>query len=408
MSHLLIIGGGAAGLMAAGAALELGHTVTVVEHSDACGKKLLITGKGRCNVTNDCDLHTFFAHVRANPRFLYSALTGFSTRDTMELFERLGVPLKVERGRRVFPVSDRAEDIRAALLRYADGAKIVYGDAQRILLRDGRAAGAVLRDGRSLPADAVLLATGGCSYPSTGSTGDGYRMAAQLGHTVVPPVPSLVALVERGSWCRKMMGLSLRNVTLRLLCDGKSVFCEQGELLFTHFGLSGPLTLSASTALERDMTAHHYTAVIDWKPALDEAALDARILRDLAAVSNREISHALDALLPRSAVPVFLERWGVDTTRPINGITREERRALLELLKGFSVEIADRGDLQHAVITSGGVDVRQVNPRDMQSRLVPGLYFAGEILDLDAVTGGYNLQIAFSTAAAVAKNLEWV
>lgn len=412
MSHLLIVGAGAAGLMAAGAALEAGHTVTLAEHSDAPGKKILITGKGRCNVTNNCDAETFFAHVRTNPRFLYSALKGFGTQDTMELFESLGVPLKTERGRRVFPISDRAQDILDALLRYAAGAQRLQAEVRSVALHQGRVCGAVLADGRTLPADAVLLATGGCSYPTTGSTGDGYRMAAQLGHTIVPPVPSLVALVEKGSLCKKMMGLSLRNVTLRLTRDDKTAFEEQGELLFTHFGLSGPLTLSASTCLERELTGHRYVAHIDWKPALDETALDARLLRDFDAASSREAAHALDKLLPKSAVPVFLERWaqaaGIQPENRINQITREQRRVLVRLLKDFTVEIGGRGDLEHAVITSGGVDVRQVNPKTMESKLVPGLYFAGEILDVDAVTGGYNLQIAFSTAVAAARNIEWV
>ncbi len=408
MSHLLIAGAGAAGLMAAGRALAAGHTVTLVEHSDIPGKKLLVTGKGRCNVTNACDNTTFMTQVRANPRFLFSALKGFSTADTMALFEQLGVPLKTERGRRVFPVSDRAEDIRAALVRYADGAHFVSGSASQVILADGAAAGLKLADGRRIMADAVLLATGGCSYPVTGSTGDGYRMAAALGHTVVPPVPSLVALVEKGSTCRRMMGLSLRNVTLKLLRDGKPVFAEQGEMLFTHFGLSGPLTLSASTCLDRDMSGHTYTALIDWKPALDEATLDARLQRDFAAAAGKTCAHALDGLLPKSAIPVFLDRWGVDPESKVDQVTRAQRQTLLELFKSFAVTIGGRGDLDHAVITSGGVDVREVSPKTMESKLVPGLYFAGELLDLDAVTGGYNLQIAFSTAVAAADHLPWV
>jgi len=408
VSHLLIVGGGAAGLMAAGTALTLGHTVTVVEHSEMCGKKILVTGKGRCNVTNDCDENTFLANVRTNPRFLYSCLRGFGTRDTINLFEQLGVPLKTERGRRVFPVSDKAEDIRQALLRYAEGARFLFADVKRVTVQNGRVSGVQLADKRCLQADAVLIATGGCSYPSTGSTGDGYRMAQQLGHTVVPPVPSLVSLVEKGGTCRKMMGLSLKNVELQLLCDRKTVFAEQGEMLFTHFGISGPLVLSASTCLERDMSGHCYTASIDWKPALDEAALDGRILRDFSLIANRETAHALDKLLPHSAVPVFLQRWGTDPATPVNQITRQQRMALVQLFKHFEVEIADRGDLEHAVITSGGIDLRQVNPKTMESKLVPGLLFAGEVLDLDAVTGGYNLQIAFSTAVAAANGVEWV
>ncbi len=408
MSHLLIAGAGAAGLMAAGRALSAGHTVTLVEHSDLPGKKILVTGKGRCNVTNDCDNNTFMTRVRANPRFLFSALRGFSTADTMQLFEQLGVPLKVERGRRVFPASDRAEDIRAALVRWADGADFVEGSAKEVLVADGRAVGLKLKDGRRIMADAVLLATGGCSYPVTGSTGDGYRMAQVVGHTIIPPVPSLVALVEKGGTCRRMMGLSLRNVTLKLVRDGKTVFSEQGEMLFTHFGLSGPLTLSASTCLDRELSGHTYTALIDWKPALDEAALDARLQRDFAAAAGKTCAHALDALLPKSAIPVFLDRWGIDPESKVDQVTRAQRQTLLELFKNFSVSIGGRGDLDHAVITSGGVDVKQVDPKTMQSRLLPGLYFAGELLDLDAVTGGYNLQIAFSTAVAAADHLPWV
>lgn len=410
MSHLLIVGAGAAGLMAAGTAVQAGHTVTLAEHSGMPGKKILITGKGRCNVTNNCDADTFFAHVRTNPRFLYSALRGFSPADTMAFFEKLGVPLKTERGRRVFPVSDSAGDIRSALLRWAAGAEMVEGDVREVLVRDGRAAGVLLADGRRLPADAVLLATGGCSYPATGSTGDGYRMAAALGHTIVPPLPSLVALVERGDTCRRMTGLSLRNVALSLTRDGRELFCESGEMLFTHFGLSGPLVLSASTCLDRELEGHVWQAHINWKPALDEQTLDARLVRDFEAASGREAAHALDKLLPRSAIPVFLARWceacGLSPETRINQISRVQRRGLLSLLHDFTIDIAGRGDLEHAVITSGGVEVREVDPKTMQSRRVPGLYFAGEILDVDAVTGGYNLQIAFSTAVAAARHLD--
>ena len=387
MARVLIVGAGAAGLMAAGAAVRQGHQVTVLEHTEKPGQKILVTGKGRCNVTNDCPAEEFLRHVRTNPRFLYSSLGAFPPAKTMELFEGLGVELKVERGRRVFPVSDKAEEIRQALLRYAQDADIVYDGAKKLLLEDivpeaepapaaaenprhpkKKKAGPALRcvgvrgtSGREYRADAVLVATGGVSYPTTGSTGDGYKLAQQAGHTLVEPVPSLVSLVSRDPDCKKMMGLALKNVTLTLLEDGKAIFDEQGEMLFTHFGISGPLTLSASSHLG-DMKKHRYIAEIDLKPALSEEQLYDRITRDFA-----------------------LE--------------------LVRLVKHWQVSIDARGDLAHAVITSGGVSVREVDPKTMQSKKALGLYFAGEVLDVDAYTGGYNLQIAFCTAQSFANNL---
>ena len=396
MSHLLIAGAGAAGLTAAGAALEWGHTVTLVEHSDLAGKKILVTGKGRCNVTNDCDDSTFLQHVRANPRFLYSALKGFGTADTMALFEGLGVPLKVERGRRVFPASDKAEDIRQALLRYAEGAQFVEGSADALLLEDGCARGVRLKDGRKLYADFVLIATGGCSYPSTGSTGDGYRMAAAVGHTVVPPVPSLVALVERGSTCKRMMGLSLRNVTLTLKKNGEKVFSEQGEMLFTHFGVSGPVILSMSAHL-RDIKPEKYKIFIDLKPALDEKTLDRRLISDFEKEKNKNFINSLSALLPAKMIPIFVTRSGILPERKVNSITKVERAKILSLLKSFDLTVKAPRSISEAIITSGGIDIREINPKTMESKLIPGLYFAGEIIDVDAYTGGFNLQIAWST-----------
>ena len=387
MARVLIVGAGAAGLMAAGAAVRQGHQVTVLEHTEKPGQKILVTGKGRCNVTNDCPAEEFLRHVRTNPRFLYSSLGAFPPAKTMELFEGLGVELKVERGRRVFPVSDKAEEIRQALLRYAQDADIVYDGAKKLLLEDivpeaepapmaaenprhpkKKKVGPALRcvgvrgtSGREYRADAVLVATGGVSYPTTGSTGDGYKLAQQAGHTLVEPVPSLVSLVSRDPDCKKMMGLALKNVTLTLLEDGKAIFDEQGEMLFTHFGISGPLTLSASSHLG-DMKKHRYIAEIDLKPALSEEQLYDRI-------------------------------------------TREQKRELVQLIKHWRVTIDARGDLAHAVITSGGVSVREVDPKTMQSKKALGLYFAGEVLDVDAYTGGYNLQIAFCTAQSFANNL---
>ena len=430
MAKVLIVGGGAAGLMAAGAAVRQGHEVTVLEHMEKPGQKILVTGKGRCNVTNDCTAEEFLRHVRTNPRFLFSSRGAFPPARTMELFEGLGVELKVERGRRVFPVSDRAEEIRQALLRYAEEARIVRDGAQKLLLEPlapaEEAASAVPENprhpkkkkpgaacrcvgvrgtsGREYRADAVLVATGGLSYPTTGSTGDGYKLAEQAGHTIVEPVPSLVSLVSHDPDCKKMMGLALKNVTLTLFEDGKAIFDEQGEMLFTHFGISGPLTLSASSHLG-DMKKHRYHAEIDLKPALSEEQLYDRITRDFALLANHAAQGALVKLLPSSMQPVMVARWGIDPATRANQITREQKRELVQLCKHWKVPIDARGDLAHAVITSGGVSVREVDPKTMQSKKALGLYFAGEVLDVDAYTGGYNLQIAFCTAQGFANNL---
>ena len=404
MGHLIVVGAGAAGLMAAGAALEQGHTVTLLEHEEKPGKKILVTGKGRCNVTNDCDLETFLQNVRTNPRFLYSAFSAFNTAAAMALFEGLGVPLKVERGRRVFPVSDRAEDIRRALVRYAAGAELRTEEVTKLLLEEGRCVGVSCQSGRQYRGNWVLVATGGVSYPGTGSRGAGYALARQAGHTVRPPVPSLVSLVAQGGECRRMMGLALKNVGLTLYQDGKSIFQEQGEALFTHFGLSGPLVLSASAHLG-DLAKHRYEVGFDLKPALSHEQLYARLNRDLTALANRDAANCLVKLLPASMQPVMVERWGVDPAKKANQLTKEERLALVDLMKDFRIRIRDRGDLEHAVITSGGVAVKEVDPRTMASKKCPGLYFAGEVLDVDAYTGGYNLQIAWCTAQAAARGL---
>lgn len=427
MAKVIIIGAGAAGLMAAGAALEHGHSVTVLEHTEKPGQKLLITGKGRCNVTNECDEEEFLRNVRTNARFLYSSLRAFPPASTMALFERLGVQLKTERGRRVFPVSDQAEDIRRALFHYADGAKIVHEEAKALLLEpltppsDEENAttakkskkknvplyhcrGVRTASGKEYTADAILVATGGLSYPVTGSTGDGYRFAEQAGHTIVSPVPSLVSLKSNDKSCAKMMGLSLKNVDLTLFEDDKAIFSERGEMLFTHFGISGPLTLSASSHLG-DMQKHRYYVEIDLKPALDEEQLYDRITRDFALLANHSAQGALVKLLPASMQPVMVERWGIDPATRANQITREQKRALVQLCKHWRVPITARGDLTHAVITAGGVTVNEVDPKTMQSKKATGLYFAGEVLDVDCYTGGYNLQVAFCTAQSFARNL---
>ena len=404
MTDLVIVGGGAAGLMAAGAACARGLSVTVLEHNPkGTGQKLLITGKGRCNVTNDCDVREFLNFVRHNGRFLYSALYAFPPSAAMELFETLGVPLKTERGRRVFPQSDRAADVLAALREYAKDAHFVRADAEKLLLENGDCVG-VVADGKPYRAAATLVAAGGISYPVTGSDGSGYRLAKQAGHTIVEPKPSLCSLLSPDPACRRMMGLSLRNVTLTLLCDGKPLFVEQGEALFTHFGLSGPLVLSASTYID-DLQKHRYTVEFDLKPALDEKALYDRLTRDFAALGGHSAQGALAKLLPASMRPVAVEKWGVDPAARAAQITREQKQALVTLCKHWQVPISGLGDLEHAVITAGGVSVKEVDPKTMQSRLCPGLYFAGEVLDVDARTGGYNLQIAWSTAQAAVRAL---
>lgn len=403
MTDLLILGGGAAGLMAAGTACARGLRVTVLEHNPkGPGQKLLITGKGRCNVTSDSDMREFLPFVRHNGRFLYSSLYAFPPSAAMELFESLGVPLKTERGRRVFPQSDRAADVLAALRTYAQDAEFVRGSAKKLLIEDGVCRGAVTDRGQTLRARATLVATGGISYPATGSDGSGYRLAEQAGHTIVPPQPSLCSLVSPDPACRKMMGLSLRNVKLTLLCDGKPLFVEQGEALFTHFGLSGPLVLSASTYIE-DLTHHKYVCEFDLKPALDEKTLYERLTRDFAALGGHSAQGALEKLLPHSMRPVAVEKWGVDPATRAAQITREQKQALVQLCKRWQVPVTALGDREHAVVTAGGVDVREVDPKTMASKRCEGLYFAGEVLDVDARTGGYNLQIAWSTAQAAVR-----
>ena len=406
MTDVLILGGGAAGLMAAGAACAKGLRVTVVEHHPSGGgQKLLITGKGRCNVTSDSDVRDFLPFVRHNGRFLYSSLYAFPPSAAMELFEQLGVPLKTERGRRVFPQSDRAADVLAALRDYARDAEFVRGSAEKLLLENGVCCGAVTDRGQKLRAKATILATGGISYPATGSDGSGYKLARQAGHTIVPPQPSLCSLVSPDPDCPRMMGLALRNVGLTLLCDGKPLFAEQGEALFTHFGLSGPLVLSASTYIE-DITKHRYICEFDLKPALDEKTLYDRITRDFAAQGGQSVQGAIAKLLPHSMRPVAVQRWGINPATRAAQVTKEQKQALVQLIKHWQVPVTALGDKEHAVITAGGVDVKEVDPKTMQSKLCPGLYFAGEVLDVDARTGGYNLQIAWSTAQAAVRGIE--
>lgn len=395
----IIIGGGPAGMFAAITAASRGQKVLLLERNDRLGKKLLITGKGRCNVTNNCTAQEVLQNTPRNGRFLFSALTAFPPEKTMAFFEEHGCTLKTERGNRVFPVTDKAASILDCLQKELNRQKVTVKTARvkEIIMLEGRAVGVKTQNDEVLLSNWVLLATGGASYPTTGSTGDGYAMAAKLGHTIVPAVGSLVPLETAGRDCQDMQGLSLRNVAVKLVnAKGKVLYRDFGELLFTHFGISGPTVLSASCHLKGEGCK----LVIDLKPALEENKLDDRILRDLELYKNRAMENALIDLLPKSMIPVVLRRLDIDPAMQANALTKQKRRALVELLKGFSVEITGKRPVAEAVITSGGVKVAEIDPKTMESKKVPGLYFAGEIIDCDAYTGGFNLQIAWATAYA--------
>lgn len=388
-------------MMAAIRAAENGATVTLLERNDRLGRKLRITGKGRCNLTNDCDLSEFLTNVPTNPRFLYAALTAMEPADTKDFFEKLGVPLKTERGKRVFPASDRADDVADALAHRCRelGVTVRHARATELSVRNGRAVG-VKTDGGDVLCDAVILCTGGRSYPKTGSDGDGYRMAREVGHSVTEIRPSLVPLVEEGRLCAELQGLSLRNIALRVVDreSGKTVYDDFGELLFTHFGLSGPTALSASAWLG-EIVSGRYEVQIDLKPALDAKKLDERLLSDFAKYANRDFANALDDLLPQKMIASVIRLSEIDPRKKVHSVTREERGRLASLLKCFRIPLRGTRPIDEAIITRGGVSVREIDPKSMASRLIKGLYFAGEVLDVDAYTGGFNLQIAFSTGA---------
>lgn len=400
MKKIGVIGGGAAGMMAAISAAESGAEVTILERNERPGRKLLITGKGRCNITNNCTVPELVASVPVNGRFLYGAFSRFSAQDMMELLENAGLPLKTERGNRVFPCSDRAMDVVDTLDKCCRelGCRRIQERAEKLLIKDGTVQGVLTEFGRALTFDRVILCTGGLSYPMTGSTGDGLRMAKEAGHTITAPQPSLVPFEAEESWCRDLMGLSLRNVALKILDSrtNRTVYEDFGEMLFTHFGLSGPMVLSASSHI-RKMEAGRFVAQIDLKPALSEEQLDARLLREFGNAANRDLRNVLPALLPHKMIPVFLRLSGIPAETKSNQITREMRRQIIELLKCFPVTLKRFRPIEEAIITSGGVCVKEINPKTMESRLVNGLYFAGEIIDADAYTGGFNLQIAWST-----------
>ena len=403
-TQVVVIGGGAAGMMAALSARQAGASVTLLEPNEKLGRKLYITGKGRCNLTNNTTPEGVLNNVPRNGRFLYSAVTKFPPGAVMEYFEKLGVPLKTERGGRVFPCSDKAADVIDALFFALKKEKVTICRARAMGLEmtDGRVTGVKLEDG-VLPAGAVILATGGVSYPGTGSTGDGYRFARDAGHKIVEPRASLVPLVEDGDTCARMQGLSLKNVTLTVKNQKKKVvFQEQGEMLFTHFGLSGPLVLSASA--HGDWSKDRYTAIIDLKPALDEAKLEARILRDVSEAPNKAFHNFLEGLAPRLMIPVLCEKADIPPDMPVNTMTKGQRRRLMETMKHFTIPIAGTRPVKEAIITAGGVKTGEIDPGTMMSKKTRGLFLAGEVIDVDAYTGGFNLQIAWCTGRAAGES----
>lgn len=408
MKNIVIIGAGAAGLMAAITATEKGgNNVTLLEKNERAGRKLMITGKGRCNLCNNCDIDTLIATTPKNGKFLYSAFSNLTPSNLMDMFEKWGVPLKTERGNRVFPVSDKSSDVVDALVKTAKkcGVKTLTATVEKILLSEQKVIGVKLENGDIIPADSVIIATGGMSYPLTGSTGDGYKMAEALGHTVTELKPSLVPLTIHEGFCTRLAGLSLKNVTLNVFEEGKKkpLFSEMGEMLFTHFGISGPLVLSASSHI-RYMGKKNYLAFIDLKPALPHEQLDNRILRDFGEMQNKDFANSLDKLLPKSLIPVMVKLSGIEPNKKVNQISREERAKLCELIKALPLHITGFRPIEEAIITSGGISVKEIDPKTMQSKLVEGLFFAGEIIDVDAYTGGFNLQIAFSTGFTAGKN----
>ncbi len=396
---VIVVGGGAAGMMAAGMAARQGAKVVLLESNDRLGKKLAITGKGRCNVANCCSPEEVLKNIPHNSRFLFSALQAFPPEQVMAFFEEQGCPLKVERGNRVFPESDKSASVIQALQRFLQKEKVEVRreKARRLLVENGEIRG-VETSGGTIFGRCVILATGGCSYPLTGSTGDGYRMAQEVGHSVVEPCGSLVPLEENGSWCAEMQGLSLRNVAVKLVNQkNKTVYEDFGELLFTHFGLSGPTILSASAHMK---AGDSYRICVDLKPALEEQKLDQRILRDLEQYQNRTIENALQDLYPKTMIPVMVARAEIPADTKANSLTKQQRRRLLELTKRFEIEIAGTRPVAEAIITCGGIKTKEIDPKTMESKLVGGLYFAGELIDVDAYTGGFNLQIAWSTGYA--------
>lgn len=417
MAQVIVIGGGAAGMMAAYAASEKGHQVTLLEKNEKLGKKLYITGKGRCNITNAADMETIMAHIVSNPKFLYSALYGFTNQDMITLLNKAGLETKVERGMRVFPVSDKSSDVirtLADLLEKNHVKVFLNKKVETLLFRETEEGdsgkrtciGVQTADGRKRTADVVIVTTGGISYPSTGSTGDGYRFAEEAGHSVTPLSPALVPFTAEEEWVRELQGLSLRNVGVQITSGKKKIYTDFGEMLFTHFGVSGPAILSGSSICVKHLRKGKLTLHIDLKPALDREQLDARLLREFKDARNKQISNVIGSLYPSSLVPVMLKLSEIPAEKPIHDVTREDRNRLIRTTKDLQITLNGLRGYNEAIITQGGIRVKEVNPTTMESRLVDGLRFAGEVLDVDAFTGGYNLQIAWSTGWAAGSTIE--
>ncbi len=407
MKKIVVIGGGASGLMAGAESAKLGNDVTIVEKMPRPARKVLISGKGRCNVTNACfELNELISNVPKNPRFLYSAFSNFMPYDTIAFLQDMGVETKIERGNRVFPVSDKAVDVVDALVNNAkmSGAKIINQTVKGFDFDGKKINGVILQNDEVLECDAVAICTGGKSYPATGSTGDGYVLARSVGHTVTKITPALVPLVSSNNFIPKLQGLSLKNISIKLFKNEKVIYTDFGEMLFTHFGVSGPVILSASSHI-RDIKEGKYKVVIDLKPALDEKMLDKRILRDFSQEGNKDFINSLSALLPKKLIPVIVNLSGVEPSRKVNSVTKEERKNLVHLIKNFEINISDFYTIDTAIVTSGGVDVKEIDPKTMKSKIVDNLYFAGEVIDVDAYTGGFNLQIAFSTGVLCGQNM---
>ena len=401
-TRIAVIGGGAAGMMAAGTAVMYGAEVTIFESTDRLGKKLAITGKGRCNVTNNSTTEEFLENVTKNPRFLYASLSALSPDETITLFESLGVKLKTERGKRVYPESDKAKDIVDAMRSYSSGASVIYKKVTSIKKEDTFYT--VTAGKESYTFDKVIIATGGKSYPLTGSDGSGYRLAMRLGHSVTELIPSLIPLNSQSELCKDMQGLSLKNVKIDIKNEAdKVLYSDFGEMMFAHFGVTGPIILSASAHL-REVDISTLTLYIDLKPALDEATLDARLLSDFAKNSNKDLINSLGDLLPSKMIVPFIRLSGVDGRKKVNSITKEERKAILSTLKAFKIPLDSYRPIEEAIVTSGGISVKEISPKTMESKILPGLYFAGEVIDVDAYTGGFNLQIAFSTGYLAGKS----